>query len=40
MTPKFSKQQGISFVPLDFEQQAYYIDNTRMMLDLLIELAD
>jgi hypothetical protein len=40
VTPKFSKQQGISFIPLDFDQQAYYIDNTRMMLDLLIEFAE
>lgn len=37
---KFSKEQLISFVPLDFEQQAWYVDNTQRMLSLLEEFAE
>lgn len=39
-TVKFSKEQLISFVPLDFEQQAWYVDNTQQMLSLLEEFAE
>lgn len=37
---KFSKEQSISFIPLDFEQQAWYVDNTQRMLGLLEEFAE
>ena len=37
---KFSKEQLVSFVPLDFEQQAWYVDNTQRMLSLLEEFAE
>lgn len=37
---KFSKEQLVSFIPLDFEQQAWYVDNTQRMLGLLEEFAE
>lgn len=37
---KFSKEQPISFITLDFEQQAWYVDNTQRMLSLLEEFAE
>lgn len=40
-TVKFSKEQLVSFIPLDFEQQAWYVDNnTQRMLSLLEEFSE
>ena len=40
MEKQFSFTQPISFIPLDFEQQAWYVDNTQRMLNLLEEFAN
>ena len=40
MEKQFSFTQPVSFTPLDFEQQAWYVDNTQRMLNLLEEFAN
>lgn len=40
MEKQFSFTQLVSFIPLDFEQQAWYVDNTQRMLGLSEEFAE
>ncbi|ASU00256.1 hypothetical protein [Aeromonas phage AS-zj] len=34
---QYSWNQGVTFIPLEFDDQAYLIDNFQLMIDMLTE---